>query len=77
MSDEPTLIAAALHDTVENAQTTFVELEEHFRSEVASLVRELTDDKSLEKPERKRRQIEHVLNSSNHAKQLKNRRQGL
>ncbi len=71
VSDEITLIAAALHDTVEDTQTTFVELEEHFGSEVAGLVRELTDDKALEKAERKRLQIEHASNSSIRAKQLK------
>jgi guanosine-3',5'-bis(diphosphate) 3'-pyrophosphohydrolase len=69
--DEVMLIAAALHDTVEDTQTTFGELEEHFGSEVASLVRELTDDKSLEKGERKLLQIEHAKNSSIRAKQLK------
>jgi guanosine-3',5'-bis(diphosphate) 3'-pyrophosphohydrolase len=52
VSDEATLIAAALHDTVEDTQTTLLELEDHFGSEVAGLVRELTDDKSLEKTER-------------------------
>ena len=71
VSDEATLIAAALHDTVEDTQTTFGELEEHFGSEVASLVRELTDDKSLPKAERKLLQIEHARNSSIRAKQLK------
>src|SRR6266566_5785932 len=53
VSDEATLLAAVLHDTVEDTQTTFVELEEHFGPGVAGLVRELTDDKSLEKDERK------------------------
>jgi guanosine-3',5'-bis(diphosphate) 3'-pyrophosphohydrolase len=38
---------------------------------VAALERELTDDKSLEKSERKRLQIEHAPNSSIRAKQLK------
>jgi guanosine-3',5'-bis(diphosphate) 3'-pyrophosphohydrolase len=71
VSDEVTLIAAALHDTVDDTQTTFGDLEEHFGSEVGDLVREVTDDKSLEKAERKRLQIEHAPNSSIHAKQLK------
>jgi GTP diphosphokinase / guanosine-3',5'-bis(diphosphate) 3'-diphosphatase len=71
VSDEVTLIAAALHDTVEDRQTTFGELGEHFGSEVTGLVRELTDDKSLEKAKRKRLQIEHTRNSSIRAKQLK------
>jgi guanosine-3',5'-bis(diphosphate) 3'-pyrophosphohydrolase len=69
--DEFTLLAAALHDTVEDTKTTFEELEEHFGFEVAGLVRELTDDKSLGKMERKRLQIEHARESSDRAKQLK------
>jgi GTP diphosphokinase / guanosine-3',5'-bis(diphosphate) 3'-diphosphatase len=69
--DEATLVAAALHDTVEDTQTTFVELEKHFGTEVASLVRELTDDKLLPKADRKRLQIEHAPHSSLRAKQLK------
>jgi (p)ppGpp synthase/HD superfamily hydrolase len=71
VSDEATLMAAALHDTVEDTQTTFVELEKHFGAEVTGLVRELTDDKSLEKMERKRLQIEHAPDASIRAKQLK------
>jgi guanosine-3',5'-bis(diphosphate) 3'-pyrophosphohydrolase len=71
VSDQLTLLAAALHDTVEDTQTTFVELEENFGRDVSDLVRELTDDKSLEKTERKRLQIEHSRKSSIRAKQLK------
>jgi GTP diphosphokinase / guanosine-3',5'-bis(diphosphate) 3'-diphosphatase len=71
VSDEVTLIAAALHDTVEDTQTTFGEIEEQFGSKITSLVRELTDDKSLEKAQRKLLQIEHAPNSSLGAKQLK------
>jgi guanosine-3',5'-bis(diphosphate) 3'-pyrophosphohydrolase len=71
VSDETTLLAAVLHDTVEDTETTFVELEEHFGPEVAGLVRELTDDKSLEKGERKRLQVEHARDSSRHAKEIK------
>lgn len=71
VSAEVTLIAAALHDTVEDTKTPFAELEEHFGPEVAGLVREVTDDKSLDKPVRKRLQIEHAAQSSSRAKQLK------
>jgi GTP diphosphokinase / guanosine-3',5'-bis(diphosphate) 3'-diphosphatase len=71
VTDEVTLLAAVLHDTVEDTQTTFVELEEHFGPEVAGLVRELTDDKSLEKGERKQLQIEHARESTARAKQVK------
>jgi guanosine-3',5'-bis(diphosphate) 3'-pyrophosphohydrolase len=71
VSDEAILLAAALHDTVEDTKTTFEELEELFGSEVTGPVRELTDDKLLEKMERKRLQIEHAPQSSDRAKQLK------
>ena len=71
VSDEATLVAAALHDTVEDTETTFEELEAHFDPDVASLVSELTDDKSLEKTERKRLQIEHAPSLSDRAKELK------
>ena len=47
------------------------ELEEHFGYEVRSLVLEVTDDKSLEKPERKRLQIEHAPHLSPRAKCIK------
>ena len=47
VSDEGTLIAAALHDTVEDTETTFEELEKNFGPEVAGLVRVVTDDKSF------------------------------
>jgi guanosine-3',5'-bis(diphosphate) 3'-pyrophosphohydrolase len=71
VSDEMTLMAAVLHDTVEDTQTTFTELEERFGPDVFGLVRELTDDKSLEKGERKRLQIEHARESSIRAKEVK------
>ena len=51
------LQAAVLHDTVEDTQTTFDELEKLFGEEVRSLVDEVSDDKSLPKQERKRLQV--------------------
>lgn len=71
VEDEATLLCAILHDTVEDTDTTFAELAQHFGTQVADLVRELTDDKSLEKSERKRLQIEHARDSSLRAKQVK------
>lgn len=71
IDDEATLLAAVLHDTVEDTETTLAELEENFGPEVAGLVREVTDDKRLEKGERKRLQVEHARNSSPRAKQIK------
>ena len=58
------LSAAALHDTIEDTETTGQELELEFGSEIASIVSELTDDKSLPKAERKRLQIEHAPHMS-------------
>jgi GTP diphosphokinase / guanosine-3',5'-bis(diphosphate) 3'-diphosphatase len=65
------LLAALLHDTVEDTATTFDELEQHFGSRVAGIVREVTDDKSLAKEERKRLQVEHAPSLSREAKLVK------
>ncbi len=54
------LQAALLHDTVEDTNTTFEEIEAKFGPEVCELVREVTDDKSLPSVERKRLQVEHA-----------------
>jgi guanosine-3',5'-bis(diphosphate) 3'-pyrophosphohydrolase len=71
VSDEAILLAGVLHDTVEDTKTTFEELAELFGDDVTGLVREVTDDKSLPKAERKHLQIEHARTSSNRAKQVK------
>lgn len=71
VTDENTLIAAILHDTVEDTETSFEEIEERFGPAVAGLVRELTDDKSLAKGVRKQLQIEHAAGASLHAKEIK------
>jgi len=70
--DVDLVIAAVLHDTVEDTQTTFDELAAAFGPRVAALVAEVTDDKSLEKSERKRLQIEHAGHASAGAKIIKN-----
>jgi GTP diphosphokinase / guanosine-3',5'-bis(diphosphate) 3'-diphosphatase len=54
------LAAAALHDTIEDTETTEGELRRTFGDEIARLVIEMTDDKKLPKAERKRLQIEHA-----------------
>src|SRR5438132_1028252 len=69
--DIQVIVAAILHDTVEETGTTPSEIEEHFGPLVRSLVQEVTDDKSLPKPERKRLQIEHAPHLSTGAKQIK------
>jgi guanosine-3',5'-bis(diphosphate) 3'-pyrophosphohydrolase len=54
--DPNLVIAALLHDTIEDAGVTSDELVQRFGSDVADLVIEVTDDKSLPKAERKRLQ---------------------
>lgn len=69
--DAIVIIAALLHDTVEDTETTFAELEQRFGAEVMSVVREVTDDKSLPKQARKRMQIDHAAHLSDRAKLVK------
>jgi guanosine-3',5'-bis(diphosphate) 3'-pyrophosphohydrolase len=69
---DPKLLAAAvLHDTIEDTETTQEELERHFGPEIAGLVAEVTDDKSLEREERKRLQIVHAPHVSPGASLIK------
>lgn len=58
IQDPEVLIAALLHDTLEDTDTRAEELAERFGPEIRDLVLELTDDKSLPKDERKRLRIE-------------------
>ena len=58
VTDTNVICAALLHDTVEDTDTTPEELEREFGKEIRSIVMDVTDDKTLEKTERKQRQIE-------------------
>ncbi|MEP7169373.1 MAG: HD domain-containing protein [Bacteroidota bacterium] len=69
--DQTLLIAAVLHDTVEDTETTPEEIENLFGKEVLSIVMEVTDDKSLPKEERKRLQVINAPHKSVSAKKLK------
>jgi (p)ppGpp synthase/HD superfamily hydrolase len=69
--DTNLVIAALLHDTIEDTGTTRQELVERFGSDVAGLVVELTDDKSLPKQARKRLQIENAPKKSARAQAIK------
>ena len=46
-----------MHDTVEDTDTSYEELEKEFGPEVAKIVGEVSDDKSLPKMERKELQV--------------------
>jgi guanosine-3',5'-bis(diphosphate) 3'-pyrophosphohydrolase len=71
VEDERVLIAAVLHDTIEDTETTEQELLRLFGKDVADLVMEVTDDKTLPKAERKRLQVEHAVHISRRAKLVK------
>lgn len=69
--DTNLVMAAILHDTIEDTDTTRTELIRHFGTDVADLVAEVTDDKSLPKQDRKRLQIEHAPGKSARAQIIK------
>jgi GTP diphosphokinase / guanosine-3',5'-bis(diphosphate) 3'-diphosphatase len=69
--DTNLVVAALLHDTIEDTSTTTADLIERFGQDVADLVVEMTDDKSLPKAERKRLQIEHAPKMSVRAQTIK------
>ena len=71
VDDLPVLVAAILHDTIEDTCTTEKELEMIFGSEVLRIVLEVSDDKNLPTKERKRLQVEHAPKVSRFAKILK------
>jgi guanosine-3',5'-bis(diphosphate) 3'-pyrophosphohydrolase len=71
ITDEDILIAALLHDTIEDTPTTFDEIHNLFGPRVASIVLECTDDKNLPKLERKRLQIVNAPKKSDEAKCVK------
>ncbi len=69
--DANLVIAALLHDVVEDAGVTRAQLAAEFNEDVASLVMEVTDDKSLPKHERKRLQVEHAPHKTVRAQMIK------
>jgi (p)ppGpp synthase/HD superfamily hydrolase len=69
--DTNLVVAAFLHDTIEDTGVTAQELEQRFGSDVAALVLEATDDKSLPKETRKALQVETAPYKSERAQTLK------
>ena len=57
-SDPTLVIAALLHDSVEDQEVPIEMITNEFGRQVADIVMEVTDDKTLPKDERKRKQIE-------------------
>jgi guanosine-3',5'-bis(diphosphate) 3'-pyrophosphohydrolase len=71
VADTLVLKAAILHDTIEDTDTTEEEIRQSFGEEVLQVVLEVTDDKSLEKMERKRLQVIHAPTLSYSARIIK------
>jgi guanosine-3',5'-bis(diphosphate) 3'-pyrophosphohydrolase len=71
VSDVAVLCAALLHDTIEDTQTTADELRVRFGEVITAVVLEVTDDKDLDKVERKRLQVAHAHALSDRAKLVK------
>lgn len=69
--DLAVITAAILHDSIEDTEATPSDLDRRFGPEVRELVAELSDDKSLEKSERKRLQVENASHKSDRAKLIK------
>jgi (p)ppGpp synthase/HD superfamily hydrolase len=69
--DPELVIAALLHDAVEDQEVPGSLIEQRWGKGVAELVLEVTDDKSLPQKERKRRQVEEAPRKSARAKLLK------
>lgn len=71
VTDVAVLVGALLHDTVEDTDTSLEEVEAEFGPEVRGIVAEVSDDKNLEKMERKRLQIVRAPHKSPKAKLVK------
>jgi (p)ppGpp synthase/HD superfamily hydrolase len=65
------VIAALLHDAIEDCEVPKSLIAEHFGAVVADIVEEVTDDKSLPKEERKKRQIASATQKTDGAKIIK------
>ena len=69
--DPELVVAALLHDAIEDQEVPKSVIAEGFGEDVAGLVDEVTDDKTIDKQERKRLQVEHAPKKSQRAKILK------
>lgn len=69
--DANLIMAGFLHDTIEDTNVSRQELEQRFGKDVAALVVEVTDDKSLPKEQRKALQVQNAHKKSPRAQTLK------
>jgi (p)ppGpp synthase/HD superfamily hydrolase len=71
VNDVEVLSAAILHDVLEDTSVSAAELEKEFGVRVRELVEAVTDDKRLEKADRKRLQIEHMRSANDDVRRIK------
>ncbi len=71
VTDVIVLCAALLHDVIEDTPTSPDELHAHFGAEIALVVMEVSDDKTLSTAQRKQLQIEHAPRLSTPARLVK------
>ena len=71
ITDVEVICGALLHDTVEDTDTTFDELNAEFGPVIKAIVAEVTDDPRLSGGERKQQQIDHAAHASDKAKLVK------
>jgi guanosine-3',5'-bis(diphosphate) 3'-pyrophosphohydrolase len=69
--DQDTIIAALLHDAIEDQEISREMIAEHFSEQVAQIVLEVSDDKSLPWQERKAAQITTASHKSHTPKLIK------
>jgi guanosine-3',5'-bis(diphosphate) 3'-pyrophosphohydrolase len=70
-NDENLLLAAILHDIIEDTDATDEELRREFNNEICEIVLEVTDDKELPYAIRKELQVKNTPNLSISAKKIK------
>lgn len=61
VTDPDVIMAALLHDTVEDTDTTLDEIEKQFGTKIRGIVCEVTDNKSLSKETRKVLQVRFII----------------
>ena len=69
--DPDLVIAALLHDAIEDCEVPYELIVREFGKDVAELVQEVTDDKTLAKADRKDAQVKGAPKKSNRAKIIK------
>jgi guanosine-3',5'-bis(diphosphate) 3'-pyrophosphohydrolase len=69
--DEATLVAALLHDTLEDTQTTVQELQGEFGEEIGSIVMEVSDEPTLDWRVRKKLQVTRAKTATPRARLVK------